>query len=44
MAEELDISERTVKYHLGALFDRLGANNRTEAVAAAMDMGLVRRS
>ena len=44
MAQELQISERTVKYHLGAVFDRLGANNRTEAVAAAMDMGLVRRS
>jgi DNA-binding NarL/FixJ family response regulator len=42
MAGELHISERTVKYHLGAIFDRLGAGNRTEALAAAMRAGLLR--
>jgi DNA-binding NarL/FixJ family response regulator len=42
MALQLRISERTVKYHLAAVFDRLGVGNRTEAVAAAMQSGLVR--
>lgn len=41
MALRLRISERTVKYHLAAVFDRLGVVNRTEAVAAAMQLGLV---
>ncbi len=42
MALQLRISERTVKYHLGAVFDRLGASNRTEALATAMKSGLLR--
>lgn len=42
MAQQLRISERTVKYHLGVVFDRLGASNRTEALATAMKSGLVR--
>jgi DNA-binding NarL/FixJ family response regulator len=44
MAARLHISERTVKYHLGALFNRLGAGNRTEALAAAMRAGLVKQA
>jgi DNA-binding NarL/FixJ family response regulator len=35
IASALGITERTVKYHLRALFDRLGASNRAEAVARA---------
>jgi len=31
IADRLDISERTVKAHLSALFDRLGVRNRTQA-------------
>lgn len=44
MATALQIRERTVKYHLAALFDRLGVNNRTEALVVAMKMGLIGRS
>jgi DNA-binding NarL/FixJ family response regulator len=34
------VTERTVKAHCQEVFDRLGARNRTAAVAAAMRMGL----
>lgn len=43
IAAELGITERTVKYHLRALFDRLGASNRAEAVARAGDAGWLAR-
>lgn len=42
IANELGISERTVKTHLGHLFDKLGVTNRTEAVKVASRRGLVR--
>ena len=42
IAEELGITERTVKYHLRAVFDRLGASNRAEAVARASEAGWLR--
>jgi two-component system NarL family response regulator len=42
IAEELEISERTVKTHLGHLFEKLGVTNRTEAVKVATRRGLVR--
>jgi DNA-binding NarL/FixJ family response regulator len=42
IATELDISERTVKTHLGHLFEKLGVASRTEAVKIATRRGLVR--
>ena len=42
IASELGISERTVKTHLGHLFEKLGATSRTEAVRVATRRGLVR--
>jgi len=35
IAEELFITERTVRYHLTSIFSKLGADNRTRAVALA---------
>jgi DNA-binding NarL/FixJ family response regulator len=43
IAEELEITERTVKYHLRVVFDRLGASNRAEAVARAVEAGWLLR-
>jgi DNA-binding NarL/FixJ family response regulator len=42
IANELEISERTVKTHLGHLFEKLGVTNRTEAIKVATRRGLVR--
>lgn len=40
IAVKLGVTERTVKAHCQEVFDRLGARNRTAAVAAAMKMEL----
>jgi len=37
----LVISERTTKFHVSALLRKLGAGNRTEAVASAARLGLI---
>ena len=42
IAQELGISDRTVKTHLGHLFEKLGVTSRTGAVKVATRRGLVR--
>jgi LuxR family maltose regulon positive regulatory protein len=42
IAEELVISLDTVKRHVTHVLDKLGAANRTQAVARARDLGLLR--
>ena len=42
IASALGISERTVKTHLGHLFEKLGVTSRTEAAKVAARRGLVR--
>ena len=41
IARELEVSEGTVKAHLSAVFQALGARNRTEVVYAAAKLGLL---
>lgn len=41
IAVKLVISERTVKFHVSSIFNKLGAGNRTEAVTIAARQGLV---
>src|SRR6187397_1874381 len=42
IAAALEIAERTVKTHLGHLFEKLGVTSRTEAIRVATRRGLVR--
>ena len=42
IGEALFISEATVKIHLSHLFEKLGASSRTDAVAKAVERGLIR--
>ena len=42
IAEQLIISERTVKFHVGVIFQKLSVTNRAEAVSKAIQAGLVK--
>lgn len=39
MAERTGLSERTVKFHVNGIFNKLGADNRAQAVAVAAQRG-----
>jgi DNA-binding CsgD family transcriptional regulator len=41
IAARLGVSEHTVKFHLGAVFGKLGASTRTEAVQKGIRLGIV---
>lgn len=41
IAERLSISEETVKVHIKHIMDKLGANDRTQAVAIAVRRGII---
>ncbi|MCK4899575.1 MAG: response regulator transcription factor, partial [Anaerolineales bacterium] len=41
IARELSISENTVKYHMKNIFQKLNAQNRTEAVTIALQTGIL---
>jgi len=41
IAAALSISERTVKFHVTGIFNKLGADNRAQAVAVASERGLL---
>jgi DNA-binding CsgD family transcriptional regulator len=41
IASLLGISEHTVKFHLAAVFGKLGVSSRTEAVRRGLQLGLI---
>lgn len=41
IAQQLQISEHTVKFHISSIFAKLGAANRTEAVRSGVQRGLI---
>lgn len=41
IAARMQLRERTVKWHLTRIFARLGAQNRTEAVSIAYEVGAI---
>ena len=41
IARSLSITERTIKFHLASVFNKLGADNRAQAVALAAQRGLL---
>lgn len=42
IAEELHISNSTVKTHIASIFQKMGANDRTEAVTIALKKGIIK--
>ena len=41
IATQLQVNERTIKYHVGAILAKLEASNRTQAVMLAIERGLI---
>ena len=41
IASDLGCSVKTIKNHLNSIFQKLGVNNRTEAVVKAIEKGLI---
>lgn len=41
IAAALTITERTVKFHISSIFNKIGASNRTEALTLAVQRGLI---
>jgi two-component system, NarL family, response regulator LiaR len=41
IADSLNITERTVKFHVGSISSKLGSGNRTEVVTLAVQRGLI---
>ena len=41
IARQLSITERTVKFHITSIFNKLGADNRAQAIALAARRGLL---
>ncbi len=41
IAFDIGVSERTVKSRLTAIFNKLGVDSRTEAVAVAIESGMI---
>jgi DNA-binding NarL/FixJ family response regulator len=41
IADQLSITEETVKFHVGNILSKLGANDRTQAVTIALKRGII---
>jgi DNA-binding NarL/FixJ family response regulator len=41
IAQQLDVTESTIKFHLSSIYAKLGVSSRTEAVSRAARLGLI---